>query len=57
MNKPGVHRATANSRRGRSMIRIGQPHHPWAIPKDIQDWNKQVEERKLAKKLARKEQK
>lgn len=54
MNKPGVHRYTADSKQGRSMISPGQTHSPWVIPLEIRAWNNRVDELKQAKKLAKK---
>jgi len=47
--KKGIHRATADSKRGRQMISPGMEHNPWDIPADIRAWNAKVEQRKLEK--------
>lgn len=51
--KQGIHRVTPFSKQGRSMIHTGIDHHPWAIPKEIQDWNEAVSKAKLDKKEAK----
>ena len=53
MNKPGIHRVTADSRQGRSLISPGMPHKPWLISQEIQEHNAKVEAKKLAKKAKR----
>lgn len=40
---------TANSRKGRSLISPGREAMPWAVPKEIQEWNKRVEDEKKEK--------
>lgn len=35
----------------------GQPYEPWAIPKDIQEHNRKIDEARAAKKAAKKERK
>jgi hypothetical protein len=53
MNKPGIHRVTANSRQGRSLVSPGVPYKPWLISQEIQEHNAKVEAKKLAKKVKR----
>lgn len=53
MNKPGIHRVTADSREGRSMVSPGIPHRPWLISREIREHNERVEAKKLAKKAKR----
>jgi hypothetical protein len=53
MSKPGIHRVTADSRQGRSMVSRGMPHKPWLISREIQEHNERVEAKKLAKKAKR----
>ena len=53
MTKPGIHRVTAESKRGRSMVSPGQPHEPWRISPEIREHNERVEAKKLAKKAKR----
>lgn len=49
----GNHRCTANSEAGRRMIYVGVTHDPANIPKEIQEFNRLVDERKAAKKAAK----
>lgn len=52
--KQGIHRVTPFSKQGRSMSHTGIEHRPWAIPKDVQDWNDAVDKAKREKKEAKK---
>lgn len=49
----GNHRSTADSEAGRRMISPGIVHEPWRVSKEIQEFNRQVDERKAAKKAAK----
>jgi hypothetical protein len=54
----GIHRFTADSKQGRSMISPGRTHFPHLIPADIREHNRKVDEakqQKLAKKIARRQ--
>ena len=53
MTKPGIHRVTADSKRGRSMVSPGKDHNPWTISPEIREHNERVEAKKLAKKAKR----
>lgn len=45
----GIHRVTPTSEAGSRMISTGKPHDPLSIPKEIREWNAQVEAEKAAK--------
>lgn len=50
----GIHRSTPTSKAGRQMTSGGGLEHcPWAIPKEIKDWNAEVERKKQEKKNER----
>jgi hypothetical protein len=44
-----IHRVTANSKRGRQAIRIGQDTNPGALTPEQREWNARVEARKAEK--------
>lgn len=50
----GIHRVTANSRKGRSMISPGRDHNPDTLTPEQREWNRKVEEKRLAKKAGKK---
>ena len=53
--KPGVHRTTSSSRRGRAMISPGVEHYAHTIPADVAAWNAAVDAKRAAKKAAKRE--
>jgi hypothetical protein len=54
MSKPGVQRVTPDSKRGRQLNSRNYDRGFAPVDPEIQEWNRQVEERKLAKLQAKK---
>jgi hypothetical protein len=54
MNKPGIHRTTPNTKRGRSIISPGLTHEPSRIGQETWLHNKAVDDAKAAKKAMKK---
>lgn len=53
MQSKGIHRVTANSRKGRSMISPGRDHDPDKLTAEQREWNRKVEERRAEKNTIR----
>lgn len=51
MNKPGVHRSTPDSKRGRQMISPGRDFFPHNMTKEQAIWNAAVDAKKREKRL------